>query len=267
MKMTGIYSIKSPSGKIYIGQSRNIKSRFRDHRTTRFPYCRYLNNSIKKYGSGNHVFEILHELPNDVEQSVLDSYEILYMDFCRTTGFELLNIKEGGLSGRHSEETKKRIGEAGKGRKPTENAISLLRERSMGNKYALGVIHSDETRKKMSIAQKSLNKTISEEQKQKFRLKVVGRKQSTGEVEKRRLKLIGKKRTREQRKNISEGLINHPSFSKPIIQTSEDNQFIKEWPSISEASRHLNMHRNNINNVLLNIGDRKSAGGFKWKYV
>ena len=59
--MIGIYKITSPSGKVYIGQSRNIENRFLQYKNK---HCRFqfrLYNSFNKYGVENHVFEIIEE--------------------------------------------------------------------------------------------------------------------------------------------------------------------------------------------------------------
>lgn len=104
--MIGIYKITSPSGKIYIGQSWNIKARFNKYNKVKCKEQRYLYHSLVKYGVNNHEFEILHELPSDITQLVLDDYEILYWELYKGCGVEMLNIKEPGSYGKHSEETK-----------------------------------------------------------------------------------------------------------------------------------------------------------------
>ena len=77
--MTCIYKITSPSGKIYIGQTRNFRHRLSVHKYDIKRSRTYLSASIKKYGFDSHKFEIIHELPIDVDQSFLDTYEILYI--------------------------------------------------------------------------------------------------------------------------------------------------------------------------------------------
>lgn len=57
----GIYKILSPTNKIYIGQSINIEQRWKFYD---FLNCKgqiHLYNSLKKYGSKNHKFEVLEE--------------------------------------------------------------------------------------------------------------------------------------------------------------------------------------------------------------
>lgn len=48
---------------------------------------------------------------------------------------------------------------------------------------------------------------------------------------------------------------------KPVIQ-SKSGKIIMTWPSLSEASRALNIPASNISKCL--SGERKRAGGFEW---
>lgn len=115
--MVGIYKITSPTGNVYIGQSWNIEKRFYDYHKCLAANQPALNNSFNKYGIESHSFEVIHELPIDAEQEVLNRYEQLYMDAHRDCGIALLNVKEGGSNGKHAESTKKKIQESLKGRR------------------------------------------------------------------------------------------------------------------------------------------------------
>jgi hypothetical protein len=55
----------------------------------------------------------------------------------------------------------------------------------------------------------------------------------------------------------------HPA-RKIVYQFTKDDQFIKEWPSVNQASRELNIKAENI--ALCARGGAKSAKGFVWKY-
>lgn len=52
--------------------------------------------------------------------------------------------------------------------------------------------------------------------------------------------------------------------TKVIIQISESGEFIREWASVTEASKKLGINGASISRVL--TGHLKHAGGFKWKY-
>jgi group I intron endonuclease len=107
--MKGIYKITSPSNKIYIGQSHNIEKRKSNYKRLVCKAQPKIYNSLKKYGFDNHQFEIIHELPNDVEQIILDNYEEFYIELYKNTNTNMLNLKDGGSRGKHSEETKAKM--------------------------------------------------------------------------------------------------------------------------------------------------------------
>lgn len=60
------------------------------------------------------------------------------------------------------------------------------------------------------------------------------------------------------------GAINGKKCSIPILQFSKDGTFVKEWPSLSEASRQSRIPLSSIA-ACLRYG-RKHAGGFVWRY-
>jgi group I intron endonuclease len=103
--MKGIYKITAPSGEVYIGQSVDIKRRVKDHRTTKKCKHKKLAASFDLHGVANHSFEVVHELPNDIDLATMHLYEQIYMDAYRDCGIALLNIKEAGY-GKHGDETK-----------------------------------------------------------------------------------------------------------------------------------------------------------------
>jgi hypothetical protein len=55
------------------------------------------------------------------------------------------------------------------------------------------------------------------------------------------------------------------AVGKKIAQYDENNEFVAEYPSISEAARQSDIGKSNIQHVLR--GDTLKAGGFYWKYV
>jgi len=65
MKIIGIYKITNPNGKIYIGQSINIKKRKGCYKRNQIPKQPRICNSIKKYGFENHIFEVIEECSID----------------------------------------------------------------------------------------------------------------------------------------------------------------------------------------------------------
>lgn len=80
-KITGIYKITSPSGRIYIGSSKNIRRRFYSYKNLHCKDQPKLYNSFVKYGVDNHIFEIecvceLSELYK-LEREIGNKYNVL----------------------------------------------------------------------------------------------------------------------------------------------------------------------------------------------
>ena len=129
--MVGIYKITSPTGRVYIGQSKNIEKRFQNHKS---PYNLNKNtklyNSFKKYGVENHTFEIIVEC----KTSELDNLEELYGEQYKVLE-EGLNHRLG--EGKWQDRTltdshKEHIREATKGRKWSKEVIQKRKESMKG---------------------------------------------------------------------------------------------------------------------------------------
>lgn len=157
--MIGIYRITNPKGKVYVGQSIHVELRWQNYKNLNCKWQHRLFNSLKKYGTENHTFEIIEECLegelNTRERYWQDYYDVLEKGLnCRLTRTE-------DKSGRQSEETKKRQSEAKKGKpnwkrgkrvKPlSEETKRKISEANRGKKMPPC---SEETRKKMSQAQK-----------------------------------------------------------------------------------------------------------------
>lgn len=63
-RVVGIYKITSPTGRVYIGQSVDIKTRWASYRSNCSKQVK-LYNSFKKYGIHKHIFEIKEECRED----------------------------------------------------------------------------------------------------------------------------------------------------------------------------------------------------------
>jgi group I intron endonuclease len=118
--MIGIYKITSPTNKVYIGQSWNIEKRKSKYKNLDCERQPKIYNSLLKYGWEEHKFQVIHELPIDVSQDVLDTYEIFYINQYKDCGIELMNVKEGGGYGKHNQETKDKIRQNNLGKKQSE---------------------------------------------------------------------------------------------------------------------------------------------------
>lgn len=136
-----------------------------------------------------------------------------------------------------SKETKEKMSSSTLGvKKHTEESKEKLRQ------YRTGKVISEETRKKISDSNKG--KKHTEEQNKKSSEKLKGRKITWN------LKGI-KKRAHIRSTNI------------PIMQYDLDNNFIKEYKTISEAANGNRSLAEGIRKCL--SGEYKKSGGFIWK--
>lgn len=68
----------------------------------------------------------------------------------------------------------------------------------------------------------------------------------------------------KQRKSLKEYYSTHQAHNKKsVLQYSNTGQFIKEWPSSTEAEKYYKLSRSCISNACKSGG---SSGGYYWKY-
>lgn len=95
--MTGIYKIVLPNNFVYIGQSCNIESRWRNHICPSKAHG-IVGAMIAAYGRSIPTFHVVHELPDDVSQDVLNIYERFYIQAYKDAGYNIANKTKGGFS-------------------------------------------------------------------------------------------------------------------------------------------------------------------------
>lgn len=133
---SGIYKIVNKvNGKIYVGQSIDIKRRWRSHKFASKTGNTHLYRSFRKYGLDNFEFIIIALIP----KYALNQYEISYINYYSATdqskGYNLTcggeypkvllkehrqNISKTNKGHKCSEETKKRISESNAGKRRSE---------------------------------------------------------------------------------------------------------------------------------------------------
>jgi group I intron endonuclease len=140
----GIYKIISPTGKIYIGQSVNIENRWKSYKRLNCKGQIKLYNSLKKYGSDNHIFEVI-EICSLKFLNMKETYwkkyvlEKLNKNWDRVLFCELYD--KGGPK---SELTKKKISESSLGKKKSQQHKDNIR------KARKGISFSEEHKNNMS---------------------------------------------------------------------------------------------------------------------
>lgn len=229
--MVSIYTLSDPrTGEVrYVGQThRPLKFRYWAHVNPR-PQDRTHNaNWIKHLRKDGlrPIIELIEEVP-DEEWVLWEKYWIAQF---KCWGFRLNNHSFGGDSEKGvvlSNESMRKLREGCKKRKISKEERDKFGARWKGKKRSReSVLKSVETRKKLGCF------NISEATKEKVRKAKLGKP-----LLKRRVK---------------------------ILQYDKEDNFIKEWSGIVEASKELKLLHGSIDNCL--AGKTKTAGGFKWKY-
>ena len=186
-------------------------------------------NAIQKYGWENIKHEILFEnlSKEEAEQKEIELIE-KFKSYNDKFGYNI--TKGGNYSGNRTEETKRKISEAQKGRVPWNKGIPC----------------SEETKRKISEANKgeiAWNKGIpcSEEVKQILRIKNGGENNY----------FYGKKLSEEHKQKISKSKKgirrgNALILMQPVIQLDLERNFIARYECIKEAGRQTNINYQNI---------------------
>lgn len=245
--MVGVYKITSPSNKIYIGQSTNIEDRWKKYQ--RYPESiknqTKLYNSLKKYGWEQHIFEIIEEC----EESKLLERETYWKIFYKVLDTPSLCCRIDGKGGKNSKETNLKISKIHKGKKYSEESKQKI------SKAKKGTVFTEEHKAKISQSLK--NRIISQETKNKISKANKDKKRHNSVKDQ-----IGKSMKEAWIKSVS---LKTKSINKnkTILQYDLQNNFIKEWPSIKEAQKILNI--NNICWAIKNNKPIKNTYIFKYK--
>ena len=116
--------INTINGKLYIGQTNNIKRRWHEHVATSFNLRKLrqpLHKAIVKYGVDAFEFRIIQEVYSFSEAMLCEMYWILYyksnmIRFGNEFGYNLSDGGEGAGSGPKSKSHKENIGKSNKGK-------------------------------------------------------------------------------------------------------------------------------------------------------
>lgn len=183
------------NNKIYIGQTwRPLHIRWRSG--TGYDSCCHLDRAIKAYGKNNFYYQVL--ITAHTQESA-DYWESYFIEKYKSNDFDLgYNLRQGGSSGKHSMETRKKLSIAHKGR-PSHNKGKPMSDEQK-NKISLantGKIKSAETRAKMAEINKGNKNCVGRRYSQETKDKM-------SKSHKERPRRKGYKFSEEAKKNVSE---------------------------------------------------------------
>jgi group I intron endonuclease len=120
----GVYAIRHVlSGKLYVGSSRNLARRWREHRRALNKgthHSRHLQRAWDRHGADAFVFEILQAIENDADLMMAEQFHINKTEAYRRSHGYNISLTADPLRGLHrSAEHRARIGASLRGRKHT----------------------------------------------------------------------------------------------------------------------------------------------------
>lgn len=166
MEIGYIYKLTSPSNKIYIGQSINLEKRLSKYKNV---YCEgqpKLCNSLKKYGFDNHTFLIIETIESNDIKSKLNEREIFWIEYYNSYN-DGLNCNKGGKGNVGviiSNETRKKYSLNRKGKQKPN--ITSFKKGNLHPFFGKKRIHSEETKQKISLG--NIGKKHTDESKRKI---------------------------------------------------------------------------------------------------
>ena len=236
--MAYIYKITSPSKRVYIGSTVNIKSRKRDYKKNRCKRQRKIYYSILKYGWEKHSFEVIEEVPFEDKfirerhwQEVYNAVE---------DGLNCLYVKTDQKPRRMSEESRMLMSKNSGARNKSKEWQAKITASIQGKK------HTEESKLKMRMTK--LGKKESKETREKKRQMRLGKKHSPETIEKIRKNNLGKKKP-----------------GKKVLQFTLEGELIKEWKNVTEIYNETSFNKNYLRDAARGLYDNK-AKGFIWKY-
>lgn len=275
----GVYMIKSPSGKIYIGSSKNIKNRFNCYKRLRCNLQTKLYRSLKKYGPENHEFKVLMVCP--FEELYKHERELgLLHNVLGENGLNLQLPKYGDLPQIQSEETKKKKSIIMTGRKRSEEFCKKLSEKlkgkkpnktsfQKGHKLGLGRKLSEEQRKQMSLSRIGI--PLKPETVEKIRKANIGRKFSEEVRQKVRLARLGKPRSEETKRKLSIAKTGVPAYHNMTKVACFIGDEVIYFDSLKDAANHFGIIRTSIGNCMRgaskSVNTPMGKAVFKYKEV
>jgi group I intron endonuclease len=230
------------TGRIYVGSAVDIEERWRYYFQLNCKHQTKLYNNLNKYGTGNHIFEIVWagELSEMYKYETLIGWGFNVLE--KETGLNLRLPKFGDSYSCMNEETRLKIGISSTGRIKSELTRAKLSKANKGKK------RTQETKNKLSSS--LTGRDFSEEHKNNISISKVGDKNYFYNMKISKEILDKRANTRK----------------KPVLQFDMNDVFIKEWSSALDVFKELNIDKERIGACCRNYKWCKSAGGFKWKY-
>jgi|688.fasta_scaffold116147_3 group I intron endonuclease len=243
--MKGVYQIKNiVTGKVYIGSSIEIETRWRKHRdllNKNIHHSPYLQSSWNKHGEESFIFEVIEEIFDEKQLLTLEQKWIdIKSSFEREFGYNARKQANSPLGCEWTEERKKEQSFRMSGEKHHFYGKSLSKQHkekiSISNKGKIawnkGKKASQEIIERLKMANIGRVRICSDETKEKIRTALAGHEVSENTKNKLKTANKGKKLSEETKKKISEASIRN---NQPKLTTEQVNDIKQLKGTLSQV--------------------------------
>ena len=134
--MIGIYKITSPNGKIYIGRTKCIDTRWSAYERLDCKSQPKLYRSLLKHGVSNHVFEYIEECGEE-DLKRRERYWQEFYNVISRNGLNCILEEIDGMPCVVSEETRRKLGDAARGKTQRKEVVLQRAISNTGKKRTL----------------------------------------------------------------------------------------------------------------------------------
>lgn len=220
-----VYRHTSPSGKVYIGITGMIPEKRWGKNGCGYKRQKYFNNAVRKYGWQNFKHEILYSnLPEHMAKAI----EFILVKYYKDLGISYNVADGGGVGTRGYKWTSEQLANKPKRDMRGNNNPNYGNHKIAGkNNYMYGRTHTDEAKRKISIANTGKTHKMPDKQKE-ILLKI---------------------------------------HSKPVIQLDLNNNIVAKFESSIAAARFYGKGTPTANHIAECCkGKRKKCMNYKWIY-
>ncbi|MFA6049850.1 MAG: NUMOD3 domain-containing DNA-binding protein [Candidatus Paceibacterota bacterium] len=224
---SGVYKItNTQNGRVYFGSAKEFKERWKHHAKTLIQqkhHNRFLQADFLKCGASAFVFEVVEIVEGD--KLARTTAEQVFVNRFFDTGKQCYNLKkdtacaQGSMPG-CSEETKRKIGEAARGRKLSLEARENIRQAALNR--------SPEAQEKINEGHKNMSPETKE------KMVELGKLMAQKNLKKVQELLTGKPLSTEHRQKLSEAHKGNRCSDETRLKMSK----VRKGKTLSKERRH-----------------------------
>lgn len=257
-----IYRITNPTGRVYIGKSKNIKQREMWYRGNYGKSQKAIFMSIQKYGWDAHIFEVIDTfLSDNYYANIKEKFwvKVHRSNKCAYPEFRGLNLTNGGDGVCGIKKTKEQKEKISAYQKLNPNSGQFKKGNVPWSKGVVGLVPWNKGKKGVQTSwRKGMKMEMTEEERYLRYVKPRLGKPSPRKGVKMKPEWVEKMAASKRGKS-------NYKVMKPVNQFSKDGAFIKSYGSLKEASVETGVRMSGISQCL--TGFLKTSKGYSFKYA